>query len=296
MLESCMLGLMRGWCGAMTVSRSTFPSAFFKWDAAAGQSDPVKRNSAKHTISLSLRNSASIQSVSLEASVLQQYLRSKVVRWNNPVTVEANGPMVLLCYWWKKTPRGESKSRKFRFCVTGSGQLPSNLQIVFLFSRKSQRLFCRWTLQRQDRGHPSSSWDSRCRPALFTTHCTWSLEMASFWLFGSKIGCQRDRFGHVMFSIHFLGQRLFWAIRIHICQGTCFSSAQDLFTVAVIPHDEFLSRLFRTKKTSAVHEWSEEFSNWFGNLVKKYVNAGCISTYFNIILFHLNKNPVRFPS
>ena len=47
--------------------------------------------------------------------------------------------------WWVKV-----KVQKFRFCVTGSGQLPSNLQIAFfLFSRKSRRLFCRWTLQRK---------------------------------------------------------------------------------------------------------------------------------------------------
>lgn len=164
--------------------RSTFPSALNERDVFAGPFR-CRWNGTRLFASVSLVGGQ---------PMLQQYLRSKVVGWNNALshTAETNGPW---CYTASFTKKSRwVKVQKFRFCVTGSGQLPSNLQIVFFwFSRKSRRLSVAGLCSENVCGHPSSSWD-RCRPALFT--------MASFWL-GSSMGCQRDRFGHVMFSIHF---------------------------------------------------------------------------------------------
>lgn len=100
--------------------------------------------------------------------------------------------MVLHCKFHKKIQVSQSAEvQVLRDRIRTIAIKPTNC--FFWFSRKSRRLSVAGLCSENVCSHPSSSWD-RCRPALFT--------MASFWL-GSSMGCQRDRFGHVMFSIHF---------------------------------------------------------------------------------------------
>lgn len=101
--------------------RSTFPSALNERDVFAGPFR-CRWNGTRLFASVSLVGGQ---------PMLQQYLRSKVVGWNNALshTAETNGPWFYTASFTKKSRW--VKVQKFRFCVTGSGQLPSNLQIVF---------------------------------------------------------------------------------------------------------------------------------------------------------------------
>ena len=115
-------------------SAAHFPSALNETRFRRPISIPVKRNSAKR-------------------SVLQQYLRSKVVGWNNALshTAETNGPMMLIALQVSQTNPGESKSKSRSSGSAWQDQdnCHQTYKLFFLFSRKSRRLFCRWTLQRK---------------------------------------------------------------------------------------------------------------------------------------------------